>query len=164
LSPGNWRESVKKSTTRWLASAWPAMMMQKIMAQNKIARETARRLANGTIGKDLGNSTVDDVGDIKIGDEVQYHYHQPDRPASTTPSWLKTGAMLAVAALGGSAAVPIASIAWEWLSRPRAEAPVEPQAGQPAQTPPITHPDYILVPGSLEIDKLPGGVPQDADE
>ena len=114
-----WREKYKRWWLQLRGIAWDSMMLDKIMRQNKIVRDTVRRTQDGTLGKpsEGGSGEEGDMG-IRIGDEVHNHYSAPapntPAPAAgmSTLGKLGIGAALALGGAGLGATVPMAIDAW----------------------------------------------------
>lgn len=155
-----WREKFTRQYLQIRGLGWEAMMLDKQMKQNAMAREVARRSADGTLGKpgEWAGEDEDGMG-IRIGDEVHYGTvaspaapvaaAQPS-PVATQPTpassksttgklspWLSSAAVIAASALGGGAAVPIGGAILDWWNSPPAVvAPAEPT---PAAPPSLDH-------------------------
>lgn len=157
--PESWREKITRQYIQLKGIAYEAMMLDKIMRQNAIARDIAVRSANGTLGKAPENNMPDedDMG-IRIGDEIHHHHHaappapvaqpspiapsttQPAPPATTEAAtgklspWITSAAVIAASALGGGVAVPIGGAVIDWMTSndpPAVTQPVETIEPQP---------------------------------
>lgn len=123
-----WREKFKRQYLQ-LKMGFEGMMLDKIMKQNAIARDVAIRTANGTIGQMQSGEGAegDDMG-IRIGDEINHHYHSEPQPPAVNHSIGTLGKVAIAAGLVGAGAVPGAVAAY-MLTRPEPPhiQPAEPQ-------------------------------------
>lgn len=99
-----WQEKFKREWMQ-LKMGFEAMMLDKIMRQNQIARDIAQRTADGTLGQPQppSDSVEDDMG-IRIGDEQHTHYHTT-APAAQTSSLSKMALGASLLSTGGLAGV-----------------------------------------------------------
>lgn len=171
-SPVNdeWREKVKRWYIQLKGLGWEGMMLDKVMKQNAIARDTALRAASGTLGQPGATPSLpeeDDMG-IRIGDEVHNHYALPAPSApqaspgtasatapapaeskSTLSTVLKAGALIVAGSALGSAGPMVVNAVW-----PSQETTI-------VQPPPAidTSPSPSLSPGEVTVTTRPGPSP-----
>lgn len=137
-----WREKFKRQYMQLEGLGFQSMMLDKIMQQNKMAREIAQRTADGTLGQPAAAQATEQAEDemgIRIGDEVNHHYPAAAPPAATPPATQQASGMSSTAKFAAAAALLAAGIGptaltsyllLRWPTAP-ATAPAEPVASQP---------------------------------
>lgn len=151
-----WREKFKRQYMELKGLAWEGMMLDKIMQQNKMARDLARRTADGTLGSPTEGTAEDEDMGVRIGDEIHYHTSNPAVPADTATTSsggaLTTAAL--VAGLLAAGGVP-AAIGTYYLTRPATsiEQPATPAPTVEADTTPAVDHDTRY---GLSVSSSPG--------
>lgn len=100
-----------------------AMMLEKIMRQNKIAEDNAKQMAGLSVSQD------EDMG-VSIGNETHYHYQggQQSQPANGASGPASTGRLLPAAVLAALVGGPVAT----WWMMQDTQPPPQPTLNEPS--------------------------------